>query len=190
MVTISPLNPRIQQAAAIIHCGGVVAYPTEAVWGLGCDPFNEHAVNRILALKHRQRGMGLILIAATVAQLDPFLTGLNPQQRQQLLESWPGPNTWLVPDNGLAPDWITGGRPTLAMRVTDHPLARALCCAVGGPIVSTSANPHGLPAARTALKVRCYFQRGLDAVVSGQVGNHVSPSTIRDLATGHIIRPG
>ena len=189
-MVINSLNPRIQRAAAIIQGGGIVAYPTEAVWGLGCDPFNEQAVNGILALKRRQRGMGLILIAATVNQLQPFLTHIKPEQRKQLLESWPGPNTWLVPNNGLAPDWITGGRNTLAMRVTDHPLASALCKAVGGPIVSTSANPHGLQPARSAVKVRCYFGRALDDVLPGSVGSSANPSTIRDLLSGHIIRPG
>ena len=189
-MVISSLNPRIQRAAAIIQGGGIVAYPTEAVWGLGCDPFNEQATNRILALKRRQRSMGLILIAATINQLQPFLKNINPEQRQQLLESWPGPNTWLIPDNGLAPDWITGGRNTLAMRVTDHPLASALCQAVGGPIVSTSANPHGLLPARSALKVRNYFGRALDDVLPGRVGIAVNPSTIRDLLSGHVIRAG
>ncbi len=168
--------------------GGVVLYPTEAVWGLGCDPFSERAVDHILTIKRRRRGMGLILVAATIRQFDPFLAGIGPDQREQLAQSWPGPNTWLVPSNGYAPDWITGGKPTLAVRVTAHPLVVALCRAFGGPIVSTSANPHRLPPAKTALKARCYFQGEVDDVLPGRVGNSVRPSVIRNLSTGETVR--
>ena len=183
-------NPRIRRAARIINNGGVVAYPTEAVWGLGCDPFDQSAVQRILALKRREAGMGLILVASRIEQLEPFLNSLTPQQISTLEASWPGPNTWLVPDNGVAPGWITGGRPTLALRVSAHPLVCALCDAAGGPIVSTSANPHGFQPARTALKVHCYFGGRVDDVLPGVVGKTANPSCIRELATGHIIRNG
>ena len=115
----------ITQATGVLNTGGVIAYPTEAVWGLGCDPFSEHAVSRLLAMKHRQLGMGLILIAADIKQLYPFLVGLSQSQLEQLENSWPGPQTWLVPNNFVAPPWVTGGRDTLALRVTDHPIARA-----------------------------------------------------------------
>lgn len=181
---------RIKRAARTLHRGGVVAYPTEAVWGLGCDPFCESAVEQILAMKRRQRSMGLILIAETVDQLEPFLVGLNKPQRQQLAESWPGPQTWLIPDNGVAPHWIVGKHPTLAVRVTDHPLAAALCKAFGGPLVSTSANPHGLPPARTALKLNAYFHGAVDDCLLGLVGASKTPSVIRDLLSGELIRPG
>lgn len=181
-------NPRIQRAAAVIQGGGVVAYPTEAVFGLGCDPFNEVAVSRILRMKRRARGMGLILLAANIGQLEPFLTRVSPAQRATLQDSWPGPNTWLIPHNGLAPDWVTGGRDRLAVRVTNHPVARALSAAAGFPIVSTSANPHGLPPARSGWRVRTYFGDAIDDLTPGFVGREAKPTTIRDLVSGNIIR--
>jgi L-threonylcarbamoyladenylate synthase len=181
---------RIRLAAQALHRGAVVAYPTEAVWGLGCDPYCEQAVDHILAIKRRQRGMGLILIASAMSQLEPFLVGLSAEQRQLLSDSWPGPNTWLVPDNGAAPPWITGGRPTLAVRVTAHPIAAALCEAYGGPLVSTSANPHGLPAARMPLDVNRYFFGMIDDCLPGRVGSAAKPSSIRDLVSGRVIRTG
>lgn len=181
---------RIGRAAAVLHAGGVVACPTEAVWGLSCAPFNASAVSRILQLKKRQQGMGLILVASSMAQLSPFLAGLSASQLEQVQQTWPGPYTWLVPDNGAAPSWVTGGRPTLAVRVSAHPVVAALCDAFGGPLVSTSANPHGMPSARTALKVRSYFRNELDDILPGVVGPSTRATSIRDLVSGAIIRLG
>ena len=178
----------ISQATAVLNHSGVVAYPTEAVWGLGCDPFSERAVEQILAMKRRQRGMGLILIAADIAQVQPFLSGLSSDQRKILETSWPGPETWLVPNNHVAPPWITGGRDTLAIRVTDHPVAAALCHSFGGPLVSTSANPHGFPPAKSLLKVNLYFRKQLDYIVPGLLGKSDRPTTIKHLMTGETIR--
>ncbi len=183
-------HPLIQTAARILRQGGVVAYPTEAVWGLGCDPFNPDAVERILRLKRRPRRKGLIVIAADTAQIAPFIAHLGDDQRNILMDSWPGPNTWLVPNAGAAPDWLTGDFPSLALRVTDHPVAAALCRAYGGPLVSTSANPQGLPPARDRLNVRRYFGHRLDRVTPGEVGKRAQPSQIRDLLTGQMVRPG
>lgn len=182
----SPL--RIAQASGVLHASGVIAYPTEAVWGLGCDPFSEWAVSRILSMKRRRVDMGLILIASEMRQLRPYLSGLTAAQIDTLNTSWPGPQTWLVPDNGVAPAWITGGRDTLALRVTDHPLAAALCRAYGGPLVSTSANPHGLPPAKSLLKVHLYFRDKLDYVVPGVLGKDTRPTAIKHLVTGETVR--
>lgn len=176
------------QATAVLNGSGVVAYPTEAVWGLGCNPFSETAVERILAIKRRRRGMGLILIAADIEQLHPFLSGLSAKQVAVLDDSWPGPQTWLVPNNHVAPPWITGGRDTLALRVTDHPIATALCRAFGGPLVSTSANPHGFPPAKSLLKVNLYFRTKLDYLVPGLLGKSHKPTPIKHLITGEVLR--
>lgn len=181
-------NPLITRVAGVMAAGGVAAYPTEAVWGLGVDPGNPRAIERLLHLKHRPRHKGLILLAADMGQVQPWLQGLPAEQRQRLDESWPGPVTWLLPNHGLASHWVTGDFDTVALRVTDHPVAAGLCRAFGGPIVSTSANPQGLPPARTAWKVRQYFGRQLDALAPGQVGGRRNPSQIRDLATGRILR--
>ncbi|MFL0798711.1 MAG: threonylcarbamoyl-AMP synthase [Cellvibrionaceae bacterium] len=186
-------NPWLQhlsivQAASVIRAGGLVAYPTEGVWGLGCDPFSEDALQRVLKLKRRKMGMGVILVAANLQQLQPYLAGLKPSQIQVLKDSWPGPVTWLIPNNGYAPEWITGGRETLAVRVTDHPLVQALCVRADSPIVSTSANPHKIPSAKTALKVRCYFGDQVDYVTAGKTGGRTKPSAIFDLISGKQIR--
>ena len=179
---------RIRLAADIIGQGGVVAYPTESVWGLGCNPWNRHAVERLLAMKQREPTKGLILIAADIADFEPCLRHLDEQQRQTLEQSWPGPITWLVPNNGFAPDWVTGEFTTVALRVTDHPLAAGLCRVWGGPLVSTSANPGGLPPAKNATRVRVYFGADLDAITPGAVGRHPRPSEIRDLSSGKVLR--
>ena len=165
-----------------------MAYPTEAVWGLGCDPFSEGAVMRLLALKKRRRDMGLIVIAASMAQLEPFLAGIAVSDRQLLEASWPGPQTWLVPNNGYAPTWVTGGRETLALRVTSHPVAAALCHAYGGGLISTSANPHGFRPAVSLLKLNLYFYGQLDYVLPGPLGGLTSPTPIKNLKTGEMIR--
>jgi len=179
---------RICHAAETIGRGGVVAYPTESVWGLGCDPWSRHAVERLLALKQRDPAKGLILIAADMADFEACLNHLDEKQRQILFESWPGPVTWLVPNNGFAPSWVTGEFSTVALRVTDHPLAAGLCRAWGGPLVSTSANPGGSPPAKTSTRVRAYFGRDIDAITPGAVGQHPRPSEIRDLSSGKVLR--
>lgn len=183
-------HPRLHRAARLMRRGAVVAYPTEAVWGLGCDPWNREAVHRILSLKVRPEHKGLILLAADSAQLLPLMQHLSAEQRAQLAATWPGPVTWLIPNHGWAPEWVTGRFSSVAVRVTDHPVAAALSRAFGGPIVSTSANPQGLAPARTGLGVRRYFGGALDAVAPGAVGRRRNPSEIRDLITGAPVRAG
>jgi len=135
----------LRRAARMLTAGGVIAYPTEAVYGLGCDPLDAQAVTRLLAIKRRPVEKGLILIASRFDQLGPYVQPLTAAIRQRLDESWPGPNTWLLPADPATPRWIRGDHRTIAVRVTAHPLAAALCEAFGGAIVSTSANPAGRP---------------------------------------------
>ena len=182
------VNPKIKLAANVIHAGGVIAYPTEAVWGLGCDPFNAHAVSQILQLKKRSPTKGVILIASDMAQLEFLLHDLPTIQRQTLMQSWPGPFTWLVPHHHRVPPFIHGLFDTVAVRVSAHPTVKALCHAVGGPIVSTSANPQGLPPATTQLKARAYFGQRI-SYCPGMVGKNAKPSKIQDLTTGAVVRP-
>jgi L-threonylcarbamoyladenylate synthase len=175
-------------AARVIAAGGIVAYPTEAVWGLGCAPLDRPAVARLRDLKQRDPAKGLILVAGDMAQLRPWLRGLSPQNYQILAESWPGPNTWLVPCPRPMP-WLTGRFHTIALRVTAHPLVVELCRRVGGPVVSTSANPEGRPPARTAAQVRRYFHNRVDYVLLGRTLGAENPSVIQDLVTGEVVRP-
>lgn len=180
-------HPRLRLAAHHINNGGVVAYPTEAVWGLGADPFDGDAVATILELKQRPVAKGLILVAASLAQFNFLLQRLPDEQRQILAASWPGPRTWLVPHYGLVPSWICGSFDTVAVRVSAHPVVTALCHLVGGPIVSTSANPQGLAPARYGYRARQYFA-GQVEYAPGQVDLSANPSEIRDLASGRIVR--
>lgn len=179
---------RLAAALQALRDDGVVACPTEAVWGLSCDPDSEQAVQRLLALKHRPVAKGLILVAASASQLGFLLADLPAEQRRTLEASWPGPSTWLVPHRGRVPPWVSGAHATVAVRVTDHPQMAALCRAFGGPLVSTSANPSGAQPPRHRFQVLRYFGATLDQVLPGQVGGADRPSRIRDLATGATLR--
>lgn len=180
----------LDQALAALQRGGVIAYPTEAVWGLGCDPRDEASVLRLLALKQREVDKGLILVASSEAQLAPYidLGALGEVQRAAVRASWPGPHTWIVPASSSAPRWITGAHAGIAVRVSAHPLVVALCEGFGAALVSTSANRAGEPAPndRDALDPR--IVHGVDAVVAGETGGLLRPTAIRDAATGAALR--
>lgn len=180
----------VQRAVARMRAGGVVAYPTEAVWGLGCDPANESAVRRLLALKQRDIAKGLIVIAARVEQLAPYtdLAALPAAQRDAVLASWPGPHTWIVPAAAGAPRWLTGNHEGVAVRVSAHPLVIALCEAFGGAIVSTSANPAGAPPPTRLAAFDPDLRAALDAIVVGETGHLSAPTAIRDARSGASIR--
>lgn len=184
----------LRHRLGVVHAlakGGVIAYPTEAVWGLGCDPFNQRAVEKLLALKHRPAHKGLILVAADLQQIAPLLVGLNNSQRQQLQDTWPGPVTWLMPDTQhWIPQCVKGSFATIAVRISAHPVVRDLCRAWGGPIVSTSANRSGEPALRSEWAMRRHPLLQVDYLIPGATQNRKKPSEIRDLQTGRVIRAG
>ncbi len=183
-------HPKIQRAADGLWAGDLIAYPTEAVWGLGCAPHDEHAVAKLLLMKNRDIEKGLILVAASIEQLGTLVSDLSEAQQQTLAATWPGPVTWLIPNDGSVPDWITGDHTSVAVRVSAHPLVRGLCEAFGGPIVSTSANPQGKPPALTKLKVKQYFRQHDLTILPGSLGKQAKPSEIRDLQSGHVLRAG
>lgn len=169
----------------------VIAYPTEAVFGVGCDPDSELAVMRLLALKQRSVEKGLILIADNFEQLTPYIddTALTEAQRQAVFAHWPGPVTFVFPARQDTPAWLTGRFNSLAVRVTNHPLVKELCQLYGKPLVSTSANLSGLPPCRTADEV--YQQFGKEfPVLQGDTGGRTNPSEIRDALTGELFRQG
>ena len=179
---------RLALAAHWLACGGLVAYPTEAVYGLGCDPRDRSAVHRLLALKARPEGKGLILIAADWIQLEPYVRSLGPERMAAIHGTWPGPVTWLLPARPGAPRWLTGDHATLAVRITAHPLAAALCRRWGGALVSTSANRASRPPARTPLGVHLALAGGLDYILTGRCGGAARVSSIRDGTTGAVLR--
>jgi L-threonylcarbamoyladenylate synthase len=180
----------IDEAARWLRRGLVIAYPTEAVYGLGCDPTCEAAVRTILRLKSRPAAAGLILIADQFERFEPFVGPLPTGLLDRALATWPGPVTWLFPRGEGVPDWLAGDHRTIALRVTAHPVSRDLCAAFGGALVSTSANPSGAEPARTAERVAAYFGEGICGTVAGALGSREQCSEIRDLATGRVIRSG
>ena len=184
-----PSAHRLRLARRVVRSGGVIAYPTEAVWGLGCDPASRIAVEAILGLKGRTANKGLILVAADFGQLEPWLLPLGSEPRSRVLATWPGPVTWLLPARRSVPHWLRGGHSTLAVRISDHPVVQALCRTTGHPLVSTSANRSGGRPARSPLDVHRIFGTNIDLMVPGELGNRKLPSEIRDLS-GRVLRPG
>ena len=178
---------KLRQAVSTLEDGGIIAYPTEAIYGIGCDPEDDDSLLELLWLKQRPPEKGLILIAADFNQLQDYIAPLPAEVLSKLLQSWPGPNTWLVPVKPDVSPLLTGGRDTLAVRVTDHPIAAALCREFGGPIVSTSANLTGLKPAKSAYQVRWQLPE-VDFVMTGACGGLQQPSTIRDALTGEVFR--
>lgn len=183
-------HPGIRAAAQAIANGGVIAYPTEAVWGLGCDPENPEAIRRLLSIKQRPQKKGLILVAAAIEQLEPYISHLDPAQRRILEQSWPGSTTWIIPNAERASPLVRGEHSGVAVRVSAHPVVIGLCRAFGGPIISSSANRSADPPARDVATVRRYFPNGLAAIAPGEVGTAARPSEIRDLLTGVVLRDG
>lgn len=184
-----PANPDLPAALRCIRQGGVLAYPTEAVYGLGCDPSDLAAVQRILALKQRPASKGLILIAADFAQLEPWLKPLDDVLLARILPSWPGPVTWLLPVRPEVSPLIRGDHDTLAARVTAHPVCRELCLQLGHPLISTSANLSDQPPARSAQEIRRQFGTQLDHILDAPLGEQAQPTEIRHGLTGEIVRP-
>ena len=179
----------IEHACTVLKAGGIIAYPTEAVWGLGCDPFNAEAVHRILALKQRAEEKGLIVVAADMEQIANLTTDLSQSQLASLASTWPGPTSWLIPDtNALYPAWVKGSYSTIAVRVSAHPVVKALSSCFGNPLISTSANIAGKPEIRSRLILMQEFGDKLDFVVEGELGEQEHPSEIRDLVSGNLIR--
>ncbi len=178
----------LRQASRALRAGGVIGYPTETVFGLGCDPLNLFAVKELLALKHRPMAKGLILIAAELHQLLPYID-INDSALLEKLETHRShPTTWVVPARANTPTWLTGTHDSIAVRITTHPLAAALCSEFGGAIVSTSANPSGRPPAQTALIVRRYFGDRLDYLLPASRPASTKPSEIRELISDKVIR--
>ena len=181
---------QIKLAADVLELGGVIAYPTESVFGLGCDPQNEDAIYRLLSIKNRSPAKGLILIAASLDQLKPYIAPLSNELLLKVQQTWPGPTTWLLPANPLAPQVLKGCHPLQAVRVSRHPLVRDLCNQFGGPIVSTSANKSNRPPAKTTIQVQLQFGKDLDYILPGKTSGQKKPCEIKNALNNRIIRPG
>lgn len=180
---------RLRRAADCLLAGGLIAHPTEAVWGLACLPHHPAAVARLLAAKQRHPAKGLILVAHDERYFETLLAHLPLVQRTRMREAWPGPVTFVVPDpDGWSPEWVRGSHDSVAVRVSRHPLTCELSRLVKGPLISTSANPAGAAPALTALQARRYFGDELDLYLAGATGGETRPSRIIDALTGKTFR--
>ncbi|WP_318510973.1 L-threonylcarbamoyladenylate synthase [Photobacterium leiognathi] len=180
------------QVVAALKQGEVIGYPTEAVFGVGCDPDNQQAVEKLLEIKQRPVEKGLILIAANYEQLLPYIdeSQLTAEQKATVMATWPGPVTWVMPTKANVPAFLTGQFTTIAVRVSDHPLVQRLCLEFGKPITSTSANLTGQEPGRTAPEVEQQLGHCLAAILQGETGGRTNPSEIRDARNGNIFRQG
>jgi len=176
----------ITTAITHLHSGDIIAYPTEAVYGLGCDPFNQTATTKLCQLKHRPRSKGLILIAADWSQVKTLTAPIPLERFDAITSTWPGPNTWVFPASNIAPAWITGDHNTIAIRITDHPTATALCRAFNGPLVSTSANLSDQAPATNIDVLHKTFPT--TPIVEGALGTLTKPTPIREALTGKLLR--
>lgn len=174
-------------ATDVLLRGGVIAYPTEGVFGLGCLPDDPAAVLRVIDIKRRDASKGLILVAARPGQLDGWI---ELPDGEAIPEPDPAhPITWIVPPGPKTSPLLCGEHTTVAVRLTTNPIARALCNAVDSPLVSTSANLTGKPTARNRFVLRRQFADIVDYVVPGDCGPASGPSEIRDFASGRVLRP-
>lgn len=178
---------QLRRASETLLAGGLLAYPTETVFGLGCDPDDDEAVIDLLIVKQRPVDKGLILVAADFNQLQDYIQPLSPEQLKLCEQHWPGPVTLVLPAADETSPLLTGGRDTVAVRVSAHPAVQALCEAFGGPIVSTSANIAGLKPARHAYQVRWQLPE-VDYVMAGHCDANARPSRIIDANSGDILR--
>ncbi|MCF1427869.1 MAG: threonylcarbamoyl-AMP synthase [Shewanella sp.] len=176
----------------VIQQGCVIAYPTEAVYGLGCDPDNDAAIEKLLQIKQRSWQKGLILVAANMQQLAPYVdfSCLSSEQLQRTEVKWPGPFTFVMPAFPQTSTMLRGQFDSIAVRVSAHPVVRELCEAIGKPLVSTSANLAGEEPALHAETILSDFADQVDALILGELGLQRQPSTIIDAISGQVLRQG
>ena len=186
---MNPINKSIlDEAADCLKKGGIIAYPTEAVYGLGCDPQNTEAISRLRDIKKRDKNKGFILIASRWTQVADWVQPIKSQLSEEIFKSWPGPVTWVFLATTTAPMDVCSPDHSIAIRLTAHPIARALCEHYQGAIISTSANRENESPIRDAGVLKKEFAQDIDYFVPGPLGSSDRPSKIRDAMTGKILR--
>ena len=176
------------QIEQVIRSGGVIAYPTESVFGLGCDPFNKDAVMKLLEIKNRPVEQGLILIASNINQVIRLINPLDGNDLARALKTWPGHFTWIFPKSSLVPNWVSGSHNTIAIRVSKHPIVKQLCEKLGHAIVSTSANVSKQDDLKSIIDIKTVFNDKIQFYINAPTGNKKHASTIRDAHTLQIHR--
>ena len=178
----------IHSAVQTLKQGKLIGYPTESMFGIGCDPKQSSAIERILEIKQRSPAMGLILIASDISQLEPWVDFKQVPDMQTLLSSWPGHETWLVPAKKHVSNLLTGSHDTLAVRVSAHPIVCQLCDNFKAAITSTSANKNGQPESGSVFSAQQIFNAEIDYYVPGEITGKGRASRIRHALTGQVIR--
>ncbi|MEC9375742.1 MAG: L-threonylcarbamoyladenylate synthase [Pseudomonadota bacterium] len=177
----------IQKAKKILLSGGIIAYPTEGVFGIGCLPNNEIAIKKIIKLKQRNQNKGFILIASDLIMLNNWISPTT-NELKNLCRISNSPITWIVCAAPKATDYLTGGRSTIAVRITKHPVVKALCESVGSAIISTSANLSGEEPIKSKYALRKLLQDKVDLIVTGELTDSLGPSEIRIAKNNHVLR--
>lgn len=177
-------------AIKVFQRGGIIAYPTEAVFGLGCDPDNQNAIEKLLRIKNRSKAKGLILLASNFEQLLPYLdlTQLTDEQVNVILNRWPNGVTQILPARTGISSYLTGDFTTIAVRITNQPDVVTLCTQTNKPIVSTSANLSGIRPAKMWQTLDPTLTELVDYLIKGKTLGYIQPSTIIDGLTGEVFR--
>ena len=174
-----------KRLSQIIHAGGVIAYPTESVYGFGCDPLNKTAVKRILKIKQRSVNKGLIIVAADIKQIKPWVQNIPATIWQKVVNSYA--TNWVLPKSDLVPYWVSGDHQTVVVRISQHQIVQDICKYLGQPIISTSANVASRIELTSCIKVRKQFGKHLDFIVAGKVGG-LAPCRIIDPLNNLVLR--
>jgi len=174
----------------VFHQGGLIAYPTEAVFGLGCDPNSQQAIERLLKLKQRSADKGFILIASNFSQLQPYIdeSVIASDKHQAMLARWPSAITQIVPAKKEVSSLLTGKFNSLAVRISAHPDVVELCNSINNAIISTSANISGQHTLKTWQQVEQQFGTQIDYLVKEKTLGFSQPSMIIDAISGKVLR--
>ncbi|QCI16715.1 L-threonylcarbamoyladenylate synthase type 1 TsaC [Buchnera aphidicola (Aphis craccivora)] len=172
-----------------LYCKKIIAYPTESMFGLGCDPDSKIAVDKLLNLKKRNIKKGFILVAAYYNQIKKYIdeTKISVNQKKNMFHYWPGHFTFLVPSSSLTPYWLTGKSNNIAVRISNHLSIVKLCNTFGKPLISTSANFSNMPPCLTRESVLKNFGKDFP-LFNGNIGDEKNPSKIINIMNGNLIR--
>jgi len=176
----------ISHAAHIIRHGGIIAYPTDTIYGLGCDPYNAEAVSSINEIKQRPLHKQFILLAGDINQV-LSLVDLDKEQQQKITHA-AEPTSWVIEAKPSVPSWLVSDDGSITIRISQQHDVQRLCHALGHAIISTSANPSGKPPARNSLELHRYFHHNLDMILAEHQMLAGRPSKVIRLCDNHVIR--
>jgi len=182
-------NYRIKKAVNTVKLGGIIIYPTEAVFGIGCDPNNIDALKKVIDIKSRDSQKGLIIVASKFEQILDYIKPLPKDIEDRLKTNWPAQTTYIFPASDILSDYLIGGNNrTVAIRVSQNKYIKKLCDLLGHPLVSTSANISGMESITSYKQAKREFQNKVDYILPGKVDINLKPSKIVDIFTSRVLR--